>query len=236
MPDDLDFVERHGHTLGLALSRRTVFVEGTTDEDLFRLAVTSERQRTGIDLTGDGLAVIAAGTADNGGVDGVVRQLTGFRFMATSCFLPDGRQQYRFVGLLDDDRAGREGVKRAKERDKGAIEYRDLFRIRPVMPLHSDRDPSSLQNKFEAENLPYRGLDWEVEDMLPESFCEEFARSCPGAITKVASVGGKVHREMTRDGKARFHRFIKEYAVHADLQGVIATIRALRFYLGMPAL
>jgi hypothetical protein len=213
-----------------------VFVEGTTDEDLFSLAVTSERQRTGIDLTSDGLAVIAAGTADNGGVDGVVRQLTGFRFMATSCFLPDGRQKYRFVGLFDDDRAGREAVRRARELDRGAIEYRDVFRMRPVMPLHTDRDPSSLQKRFEAENLPYKGIDWEMEDLLPESFHQAFVESCPSAVAKVTTAGGKTHRDLTRDGKAKFHRFIKEHAVHADLKDVIATVRALRFYLGMPAL
>jgi hypothetical protein len=96
--------------------------------------------------------------------------------------------------------------------------------------------PTSLQKKFEAENLAYKGLDWEVEDLLPEPFCEEFALSHPDAITKVTPTGGKVHRDMTRDGKAKFHRFIKEYAVHTDLQGVISTIRSLRFSLGMPAL
>jgi hypothetical protein len=107
---------------------------------------------------------------DAGGVDGVVRLLNGFRFMAPSCLLPNGRQKYRFVGLFDDDRAGREAVRRARELDKSAIEYRDVFRMRPVMPLHTDRDPSSLQKRFEAENLPYRGIDWELEDLLPESF------------------------------------------------------------------
>lgn len=236
MPDQLDFVERHGLGLGLALRPRTVFVEGTSDEDLFRMAALFEKQKTGIDLTGDGLAVLAAGIPEGGGVDGVVRLLNGFRFMAPSCLLPNGRQKYRFVGLFDDDRAGREAVRRARELDKSAIEYRDVFRMQPVMPLHTDRDPSSLQKRFEAENLPYKGIDWELEDLLPESFHQAFAESCPGAIAKVTTAGGKTHRDLTRDGKAKFHRFIKEHAVHADLKGVIATIRALRFYLGLPAL
>lgn len=150
--------------------------------------------------------------------------------------LPNGRQKYRFVGLFDDDRAGREAVRRARELDKSAIEYRDVFRMRPVMPLHTDRDPSSLQKRFEAENLPYKGIDWELEDLLPESFHEAFVQACPDAIAKVTTAGGKTHRDLTRDGKAKFHRFVKENAVHADLKGLIATIRALRFYLGMPAL
>ena len=124
----------------------------------------------------------------------------------------------------------------ARELDKSAIEYRDVFRMRPVMPLHTDRDPSSLQKRFEAENLPYKGIDWELEDLLPESFHKAFVQACPDAIAKVTTAGGKTHRDLTRDGKARFHRFVKENAVHADLKGLIATLRALRFYLGMPAL
>lgn len=236
MPDQIDFVERHGLGLGLALRPRTVFVEGTSDEDLFRMAARLEKQKNGIDLTGDGLVVLAAGIAHGGGVDGVVRLLNGFRFMAPSCLLQNGSQKYRFVGLFDDDRAGREAVKRARELDKSAIEYRDVFRMRPVMPLHTDRDPTSLQNRFEAENHPFKGLDWELEDMLPESFHEAFVQSYPDAIAKVTKIGGMTHRDLTRDGKAKFHRFIKENALHADLQGLIATIRALRFYLGMPAL
>ena len=235
MPDDLDFVERHGLGLGLALRPRTVFVEGTSDEDLFRMAVRFEMQKTGIDLTGDGLAVLAVGVGDGGGVDSVVRLLNGFRFMAPSCLLPNGRQKYRFIGLFDDDRAGREAVRRARELDKSAIEYRDVFRIRPVMPLHGDRDPTSLQKRFETENLPYKGIDWELEDLLPESFHEAFAEGCLDGIVKVTTAGGKTHRDLTRDGKAKFHRFVKQHAVHADLHGVITTIRALRFYLGMPA-
>ncbi len=104
------------------------------------------------------------------------------------------------------------------------------------MPLHTDRDPSSLQKRFETENLPYKGIDWELEDLLPESFQQAFAESCPAAVARVTEAGGRLHRDLTKDGKAKFHRFVKEHAVYADLKDVIATVRALRFYLGMPAL
>lgn len=236
MPEELDFVERRGLDLGLSLRPRTVFVEGTSDEDLFGLAARFEKAKTGIDLTGRELAIVAAGVAENGGVDGVVRVLNGFRFMAPVCLSTNGLPKYRFIGLFDHDRAGREAIKLAREFDKSALEYRDVFLLRPVMPLHTDRDPASLQKKFEVENLPYKGLDWELEDLLPESFWNAFTSSFPAAIAKVTTVSGRAHRDMTRDGKARFHRFVKQNATHADLQGVIATIRALRFYLGMRAL
>lgn len=233
MAEELDFVARHGSMLGLRVQVRTVLVEGTSDADLFELAARVERQKTGVDLMRDGLAILAAGEGDDGGVDGVVQQLNGFRFMARSCLLPNGRPKYRFIGLFDNDRAGRQAVKRARDFDRSVLEYRDVFRLFPVMPLHGDRDPTSLQNKFESENLPYKGLDWELEDLLPDSFCDAFASSCPSGIARVNHASGKTHRELTRDGKAKFHRFVRDHAMHDDLQNVVAVLKAVRFYLGM---
>jgi hypothetical protein len=231
--EEPDFVARHGMMLGLRVQARTVLVEGTTDSDLFELAARVERQKTGIDLMGDGLAIVAAGEGDRGGVDGVLQQLTGFRFMARSCLLPNGRPKYRFIGLFDNDRAGRQAVKRARDFDRSIVEYRDVFRLFPVMPVHGDRDPTSLQRKFESENSLFKGLDWELEDLFPQSFCDAFASSCPGGIARVDQVNGRIHRELTRDGKARFHRFVKEHAMHDDLQDVVAVMKSVRFYLGM---
>ncbi len=35
-------------------------------------------------------------------------------------------------------------------------------------------------------------------------------------------------------GKAKFHRFVKDHAVHSDLAAVIELLRALRHHLGIP--
>lgn len=233
MAEELDFVARHGMALGFRIQARTVLVEGTTDADLFQLAARLERHKTGVDLIGNGLAILAAGEGDHGGVDGVLQQLTGFRFMARSCLLPNGRPKYRFVALFDNDRAGRQAIKRARDFDRSILEYKDLFRLFPVMPLHGDRDPTSLQKRFEADNASYKRLDWELEDLLPQSFCDAFASSCPDGIVRSDPVAGKIHREMTRDGKAKFHRFIKDHAMHDDLEEVVAVLRAVRFYVGI---
>ena len=40
-----------------------------------------------------------------------------------------------------------------------------------------------------------------------------------------------MHRDLTRDGKARLHRFVKQHAVRDDLGGVIDVLKAVRFYL-----
>lgn len=180
----------------------------------------------------DGLAILAAGERDSGGVNGVIQQLTGFRFMARTCLLPDGRSKYRFVGLFDNDKAGRYAVQCARGFDRSILEYWDVFRLFPVMPLHGDRDPGSLQKKFETENANYKGLDWELEDLLPQTFVDAFSAECPRAVVRTYPIGGKVHRELTRDGKAKLHRFIREHAIRDDLQAVTEVLRALRFYIG----
>ena len=47
MSQEIDFVERYGQSLGLAIRPRTVVVEGTTDVELFRQSARLERQKTG---------------------------------------------------------------------------------------------------------------------------------------------------------------------------------------------
>lgn len=140
---------------------------------------------------------------------------------------------FSFKSPLSRDRAGRQGIKRARDFDRSILEYWDLFRLFPIMPLHSDRDPTSLQKSFETDNAAYKGLDWELEDLLPQSFCDAFAETCPGGVVRKDQVEGRVHRELMRDAKAKFHRFIRDNAMHDDLGEVIAVLRAMRFYIGI---
>jgi hypothetical protein len=56
----------------------------------------------------------------------------------------------------------------------------------------------------------------------------------PDKVLEVSMcVGGKVHREMTSDGKARLHRFIKQHAIRDDLTIVVDVLKSLRSYLGL---
>ena len=52
MTEELDFVARYAKGEGLAIRKRTVLVEGTTDVELFQLAARLEHERTGTDLLG----------------------------------------------------------------------------------------------------------------------------------------------------------------------------------------
>lgn len=232
MGDELDHVARYGMALGLAIRKRTVLVEGTTDAELFQLAARAECDSTGLNLFGSDLAILPAGSGDLGGTRGVIRELVCFRGLARTCLLPNGRPRYRFLGLFDNDKAGRLAVKSARELDSSILEFKDLLRLWPVMPLCTNLDPIGMQRIFERENGDYKGLDWELEDMLPEGFIDAFQAEYPGAVVRTITVRGKVHREFTSDGKARLHRFVKEHAMRSDLSGVIEVLKAIRLYLG----
>lgn len=233
MDTDLDAVARYAMALGFAVRSRTVLVEGSTDASLFRLAADLERAAGGRSLLGDDLTVVAGGEGDLGGTRGVIRELIGLRALARTCLMPNGRPRYRFIALFDNDKAGRLAVKALREFDSSVLEYKDVFRLWPAMPLPGTLDPLSVQKAFEKENGCYKGLDWEIEDFVSPSLVEAFQDEHPAAVAHSVSVGGREHRDLTRDGKARFHHFIKQHAIRDDLSGLIDVLSALRFYLGL---
>lgn len=235
MAEELDSVARYGMALSFAVRPRTVLVEGTTDAELFELAARLEREATGIDLLGAELAIIAAGVGDLGGTRGVIRELVCLRGLARTCLLQNGRPRYRFIGFFDNDKAGKQAVTAARDIDSSILEYKDVFRLWPVMPLPGNLDPGSVRKTFERENTDYKGLEWELEDLLPQKFVEAFLFDYPMAIAHTKLMAGKVHRDLTRDGKARLHRFIKQHAIRADLDAVVEVLKAIRYYLNLPA-
>ncbi len=231
MDEEHDPVFIHGRSLGYEVKSRNVLVEGTTDVELIQRAARWEKNVTGVDLLGNDLAIIPSGERDRGGVNGVIRQLIGFRFIASNCLLPNGRPKYRFIGLFDNDKAGILAIKDIRRIDTSILEYKDVFRIRPVMSLPKNLDPGTMQKTFDRENDFYKGLDWEMEDLLPSDFYDAFISEYPEAIKKIEKRGDKVHREFTNDGKALLHRYVKDNAMHSDLIGVIDLLKALRYYL-----
>lgn len=231
--EDLDPVARYAMALGFAIRPRTIIVEGTTDVELFQLAARLEREATGCELLGNDLAIIAAGVGELGGTRGVIREFVCLRGLARTCLQPNGRPTYRFIGLFDNDKAGKQAVKAVRDFDTSILEYKDVFRLWPIMPLAGNLDPGTMQKTFERDNAPYKGIEWEAEDLLEHEFYEAFLFDNPSALVRNASLAGKVHRDLTFDGKARLHQFIKQHAVRKDIDGVIKVLKALRYYLGL---
>jgi hypothetical protein len=231
--EEIDNLQIYAESLGLKVKEKTVLVEGTTDVDLFEYAAMIERKAGGDDLFGASFAIIAAGKGDRGGASGVIRELITFRGLARTVLLPNGKPRYRFVALFDNDRAGRQAVNYIQVLDTSILEYKDVFRLWPVMPLPGTLDPGGMRKAFEEGNAPYKGLEWELEDLFPENFIDAFSSECPGAVSNKVSVKGRTHFRLTDDGKARLHRFAKSNAIREDLNGIIDVLKAMRFYLNI---
>lgn len=233
MPEDLDFVDRYARSQGLFVRPRTILLEGTTDVALFKLAARLEREATGIELLSPDLAVVAAGEGDLGGCNGVVRELNVLRGLARAYLLPNGRPRYRFIGVLDNDDAGRRAVSLARTFDRSILECKDLFLLWPIMPLPGSLDPVDIKGTIERANAGYRGIDWEIEDLISDAFIDDFSGEYPFAIKRTTAKNEKTHRELSQDGKAQLHRFVRQYAIRDDLIAVIECLKALRYYLGL---
>lgn len=233
MTDELDYIALFAKTKNFDLRPRIIFVEGNTDVELFSLAARLEKEKTGLDLLGEKLAIIAAGNGELGGTRGVCRELISFKNMAGGYLLSNGRPKYRFVGLFDNDNAGRRAVNDIRKSDISMVEYKDVFRIQPIMPISGNREPHILQKIFEAENQIYKDLDWELEDLLPKELIEVFLKEFPDTVQYHNSKHGKTHRDWTPDGKARLHRFVREHAIHSDLVEVIGVLQVFWHYLNI---
>lgn len=236
MGPEFDAISEYGQSVGWNLCPRTVLVEGTTDAELFCLAANLEYSDSGIQLFSNGLTIVAAGEREQGGTLGVTRQLITLRCLAEASLMPNGRPKYRFIGLFDNDDAGRRAIHNVRALDKSIHEYRDVFRLRPIMPSSGNLDPKTLEKAFKSLNKDHRELDWELEDLLPEDFLEAFLNDYPDAVSKKVTRYRRTHRKFTRDGKARLHRFVKEYATLDDLSAVVEVIKSLRFYFRLPKL
>lgn len=234
MARGFDTVAAYGRSLGWDLQPRTVLVEGTKDLALFQLAARLEREKTGTDLFGNGLGIIAPGEGDQGGTRGVIRELNALRCLARASLMANGRPRYRFIGLFDNDNAGRLAIGGARVVDTSILEYKDVFRLRPVMPCTGNLDPKTLAKTFDRLNADYKGLDWELEDLLPTDFLDAFLADHPTAVCRTTPIADKIHRDFTSDGKARLHRYIRDNAMQKDLGAVVDVIKAIRFYLCLP--
>lgn len=231
----VDYVALYGASKGWRLMPRSILVEGTSDVALFGLAAELYRKGKDKDLLAD-LAIVAAGDGDRGGTQGVVRELLGLRAIASAYLSPAGQSVYRFIGLFDNDTPGQKAVHFARSVDTSILEYRDVFRLSPIMPILGNLDPGTAQRGFEKANEAYKGMCWEVEDLIGEALMQLFLEEYPTALVSEHRIANACHRELTRDGKARLVRFCRENADLASLNGLVETLHALRCYMALPDL
>lgn len=233
MAEVLDPLAAYVKFKGYPVRSRIILVEGTSDADLFLLASELFRKKTGADLMED-IAFVPAGEKDNGGVRGVIRELLVLHAVATTVLDSSGRLRYRIAALFDNDHAGRYAVRSTPQFDIRLTEFKEMFLLRPMMPLTNNCDPNAIRSLVENANALYRNLDWELEDLFPLGFLNAFDAEYVSAVKRTTVVGDKTHRDLTSDGKAQFHRFVKQNALLSDLEGLVETMRAMRSYVGLP--
>ena len=227
-------VEGYAATLDWKICECNVLVEGTSDVSMMWLAAAAYFEKHKVPILGDRIAILAAGKGDDGGVDGLNRRLNAARQIADADRGPDGSLRFRFIGLYDNDRAGRRAVLNACEFDRRLRLCGDLFLLHPIMPMADGADHAALKRRFEKDNSSFKKLDWEIEDLLSERLIKEFEDNYPEAVLDEYSYGGRKHRELTRPGKTLLHQFVKERARLEDLIEVVKLIRALRDYHRLP--
>lgn len=101
------------------------------------------------------------------------------------------------------------------------------------MPAAGNLDPATMKRTFDRLNEPFKGITWELEDLVGEDLFDLFLESYPTALVRSIEVGGAVHRELTRDGKSRLIRFCNDNADLSSLGSVLDAIHALRFYMNL---
>lgn len=228
----IGLVERYANGKGWYVGTANVLVEGTSDVHYLRLARDLWQRESNHDLFDSGFAVFEAGLKDDGGVQGVVRELQALRQMASQD-AASLMTERKFVGLFDNDHAGRKHARMLCEMDFRVKHYRDVFLLHPVMPASNGVVGPELQRRAEAQNGSCTGLDWEIEDYLPEDLIRGFCNSNPGALIREQRMAGRVHREFTRVGKGRLQRHVAEEALVEDMIEIVRLICALRDYLGL---
>lgn len=230
----LSLVQNYAGLVGWNVCECNVIVEGSSDVSILWLANALYFEQHKAPILGDNIAILAAGKGDEGGVDGLNRRLNAVRQIADADRGPDGSLRYRFIGLYDNDTAGRRGVNKACEFDRRLRRYGDLFLLHPIMPLAAGADHATLGRRFEAENDNFKGLDWEIEDLLSERLLIAFERARPGSVVSVKAVSNRKHRNFSKEGKYHLREFAKRHAALDDMMDVVKLIRALRDYHGLP--
>lgn len=229
----MDILATYVSTKPWQLRPNMVLVEGTTDQRLFDLADRLARQ-AGHHLLGQEITFVASGRSDEGGTFGVAREFTTMRSLAAIPLDAQGRPAYRIVGLVDNDHAGRRAISDLVRNYRGAQEFVDVLAIGPNMPVFTSTDANGRRQHWTSANQGHVGLDWEIEDALSPRLLTIFEQRHQREIVRRRNLGGRVHYDLTRNGKFELHRIAQAEATLNDLMGIVDIVRSVRSMMGLP--
>ncbi len=226
-----DLVEMYATSVGWDIAETNVLVEGTMDVSYLKHASLLHAQAHGIQVIDSDFAIIASGEGDDGGVHGVNRALIGIRQNIDATVMSGGKR-HRFVGMYDNDYAGRNAYNLMPLTDTRIRPFVDVFLLQPVMPPVGN-GLTDRQLAATGLNMGYRGMDWEVEDLCSQRILEEFERRHPAAVVHRVAMKDRLHRDINRSAKPELIRLFKETATVDDARDMLALMKLLRGYLGV---
>lgn len=228
----IGLVEQFAAQIKLVVARNNVIVEGTSDVAFLTHASDLHAREHGRAVFDASFAVVAAGAGDEGGVDGVNRRLHSMRQLSDADRDASGALYHRFIGLFDNDAAGRSAFAVSNSFDRRVEPYVDIFLLHPVMPPPSNGidDARMLVARL---NRPFERLDWEIEDLCSERILSAFEHAHPGSVVGRVTKGGRVHRELTRAAKPQLREFFVANATINDAVELLVLLRQLRSYMGL---
>ena len=203
------------------------------DVTFLRLARKLYLTDRGVDIFDGSFAILAAGRGNEGGVDGVNRRLSAARQLAEVDLTRDGAKRFSFIGLFDNDEAGRRAFMHANRFDRRVILYQDVFLLHPVMPPAAGAPGSEVEARAASLNRRFNRLNWEIEDLISEDLLLSFEDAHPEAVLRKTQQGGLTHRDFTRQGKVELIRFVNREAVLADMMGIVQLVCSLHDYVGL---
>lgn len=214
-------------------ARYNLIVEGSRDVRLLQLAARLEQRHSGENLLRD-MSIFPPGEGNAGGTYNITDMYITLRNLAEYDLDINGNRKYFVFVLLDNDIPGRSLIKNLVAINSNIIEFRDIFRLHPIMPEVTNVHYQSIKQAVEKENIDYKGLDWEMEDFLSDRIWESFItnecandeRLCHPIIR-----GNKTHRNLKDIQKGRLHRIIHDLAQHDDMHEIVHLLRMLRRYL-----
>ncbi|TDX61901.1 hypothetical protein EDE12_1122 [Methylosinus sp. sav-2] len=214
------------------LARNNVVVEGTSDVAFLTHAADLHAQAHGRSILDADFSIVAAGKEDDGGVDGVNRRLNTMRQLADADRDLSGALRHRFVGLLDNDQAGRSAFNVACSFDRRIEPYVDIFLLHPIMP-HFGANIADRRMEMARINRPFARMDWEIEDLCSERILIAFEQATPGAVLARETKNGRVHREFEKKAKRKLKQFFIENATVDDAREFLVLLQTLRNYLDL---
>ena len=226
-------VEVWAQQIGWPIRQRNVIVEGMIDVALLRRARKLYLADRAVDIFAGGLAILAAGRGDEGGVDGVNRRLSAARQLAEVDLTRDGAKRFSFIGLFDNDEAGRRAFMQANRFDRRVIPYHDVFLLHPVMPPADGAPGSEVEARAASLNRRFSRLNWEIEDLISENLLDSFENTHPEAVVRKRRQGGLTHRDFTRQGKVQLVEYVNRNANLAELMEIVRLVCSLRDYVGL---